>query len=324
VQLTVGGTATNGVDYIPAIPSQVIFQPGEDSIVLCLQALQDNVTEGLESLTLTSNVSGPCVQSVNSLTIYMSDFLPINVNAGPDTALCTSSPITFNTSVTGGVEPYNYLWSNGATTPSITVSPTVTTSYVVVVTDPCGSPAGTDTVTVFLPSGNPLATTTTPTPPSLTLCSGDPALLGVTATGGSLPYVYTWGTLAGPDTVPNAASSVNTFTPTASGTFVVLTRDGCNAFKLDTFQISIHDCNVIPPNVFTPNGDGVNDNLVFFGLENFPGTSLTVYNRWGGKIYESADYHNDWNGGGVNDGTYYYILMEKDGTSMTGFLTIIK
>ncbi|HET6992677.1 MAG TPA: choice-of-anchor L domain-containing protein, partial [Bacteroidia bacterium] len=41
VQLTVGGTATNGVDYIPAIPSQVIFQPGQDSIVLCLQAIQD-------------------------------------------------------------------------------------------------------------------------------------------------------------------------------------------------------------------------------------------------------------------------------------------
>ncbi len=321
VSLTVTGTATNGVDYIPQIPPQVIFLPGQDSIVLCLQAVQDLITEGLETLTLTSNVSGPCVQSLNSLTVYISDFLPIVVNAGPDTAICNASPITFNAFVSGGVEPYNYLWSTGATTQSITVSPTVTTNYVVIVTDPCGSPAGTDTVTVYLPSSNPLATTTTP---DMILCSGDPLWMGVTATGGSLPYTYTWGTIIGTDTVANSHNSMNTLVPTANGSFVILTRDGCNAFRTDTINITIHDCNVIPPNVFTPNGDGTNDNLVFFGLENFPGTSLTVYNRWGAKVYESADYHNDWNGSGVVDGTYYYILLESDGTAMTGYLTIIK
>ncbi len=322
VSLVIGGTAlNNGTDFIPQIPSTVIFLPGQDSIVLCLSALQDLVPEGLETLTISSTTTGPCVQSVNSLTIYISDFLPIDVDAGPDTAICSPAPITINTIVTGGVEPYNYIWSTGATTSSITVSPTVTTSYIVAVTDPCGSPTGFDTVTVYLPSTSPLTTFQTP---DLILCSGDPAMMAVTATGGSQPYSYSWTTLAGTQILPNPNGNSNSFTPSANGTYMVVTRDGCNAFRLDTFNISIHDCNVIPPNVFTPNGDGTNDNLVFFGLDNFPNTALYIYNRWGNKIYESSDYRNDWNGSGVSDGTYYYILMQTDGTTMTGFLTIIK
>jgi gliding motility-associated-like protein len=322
VALVIGGTTlNNGTDFIPQIPTTMIFQPGQDSIVICISALQDGIPEGLETLTISSTVSGPCVQSVNSLTIYISDFLPIDVDAGPDTSLCSSAPITINTVVSGGVEPYGYIWSTGAQTSSITVSPTVTTSYIVAVTDPCGSPTGFDTVTVFLPSSNPL--TTFPTPDQ-TLCSGDPAMVAVTATGGSLPYDYTWTTLTGPTILPNPNSNANSFTASANGTFVVMTHDGCNALRFDTISINVHDCDVIPPNVFTPNGDGTNDNLVFFGLENFPGSSLFVYNRWGNKVYENADYHNDWNGSGVSDGTYYYILMKNDGTTISGFITVIK
>lgn len=319
--ISLGGSAINGVDFIPQLPSQVIFQPGQDSIVICVQALQDGTPEGLETLVLTSNTNGICIQNVDSMTVYISDFLPINVDAGPDTSLCTSSPITINPVVTGGVEPYSYIWSTGAQTPSITVSPTVTTTYVVAVSDPCGSPTGFDTVTVFLPSSSPL--TTAPTP-DLELCSGDPALVAVTASNGSLPYSYLWTTIAGPTVLPNPTGNSNSFTPAASGTFVVVTRDGCNVLRIDTITVNLTDCDVIPPNVFTPNGDGTNDNLVFFGLENFPGTALTVYNRWGTKVFEKADYHNDWNGSGVCDGTYYYILQKSDGTSMTGFITIIK
>ena len=72
-----------------------------------------------------------------------------------------------------------------------------------------------------------------------------------------------------------------------------------------------------------PGGDGINDVLVFDGLEDFPGSSVYIYNRWGAKIYESADYRNDWNGSSVSDGTYYYILNISDGRSLTGFVTIL-
>ncbi|MEO5643518.1 MAG: choice-of-anchor L domain-containing protein [Bacteroidia bacterium] len=320
-QIIISGTAVNGVDYTPLIPATIVFPAGVDSITICIQATQDGIPEGLETIVFTSITQGICSQSIDSTTIYLSDFLPIDVDAGHDTTLCFATPITITTNVTGGVQPYTYLWSTGAQTATITVSPSTTTSYTVTVTDPCGSTAAFDTVTVFLPGAGPLSTTTTP---DLTICEGDPAMLAVLAINGSLPYSYSWSTIAGPAVLPTPTSSSNSFTPSSGGTFVVLTTDGCNNTQLDTISIDIRDCAVIPPNVFTPNGDGTNDNLVFTGLENFPGTSLQVYGRWGNKIYENADYHNDWNGSGVSDGTYYYILIHADGTTRTGFITIIK
>lgn len=320
VNLSVGGTATNGVDFIPALPSQLIFQPGQDSIVICVSAVQDNLTEGLETLILNSNVTGPCVQSVTSLTLYLSDANPIVVDAGNDTALCNAAPVSIYAGGTGGIEPYSYLWNTGATTQFITVQPTQTTSYIVTVSDPCGTPVGTDTVTVYLPNSAALAINTTP---DLSLCSGDEALLTVSAVGGSLPYTYNWATISG-DSLPNPGGNFNQFTPSTSGTYVVLVQEGCGDFRLDTIHIDVQDCSVLPPNVFTPNGDGTNDALIFKGLENFPGSALYVYNRWGGKVYESSDYHNDWNDSSLSDGTYFYILNLSDGKSLTGFVTILK
>lgn len=320
-QILLSGTAVNGVDFTPQIPSSVIFPAGVDSITICVQATQDGTPEGLETITFISVTQGICSQNIDSATIYVSDFLPINVDAGPDTSLCFATPVTIATTVTGGVEPYTYVWSNGAQTSTISVSPSTTTSYIVTVTDPCGSPAASDTVTVFLPGSGSLTTTTTP---DLTLCEGDAAMVAVSAANGSLPYSYSWSTIFGPVILPNPNANSNSFTPSSDGTFVVLTTDGCNNTRSDTISIFIRDCAVIPPNVFTPNGDGVNDDLVFLGLENFPQSALLVYNRWGNKVYEDADYHNDWKGSGVSDGTYYYILMHNDGTTITGFFTIIK
>lgn len=65
--------------------------------------------------------------------------------------------------------------------------------------------------------------------------------------------------------------------------------------------------NLIIPNVFTPNGDGHNDLLVFKNLEFF-NNYLQIFNRWGNLIYEKENYKNNWDGEGTADGTYLYIL----------------
>lgn len=320
VSLVIGGTATNGVDYIPALPSTVIFQPGQDSIVICIQAIQDGNPEGLETLTINSSASGPCVQSVTSLTLYMSDFLPLVANAGPDTAMCTSNPVVLGGPASGGVEPYQYLWNTGATTQFITVSPTVTTTYYVQVSDPCGSPIGVDSVTVYLPSTQALQAVASS---DVQVCDGDPAVVSVTYSGGSQPYTVNWTTIAGTDTLPNQNAAMNTYTPVSGGLFLVAVQEGCGAVAYDTVRVIVNDCDVLAPNVFTPGGDGNNDMLVFTGLEDFPGSTLMVFNRWGGKVYEDSDYSNDWGGGQLSDGTYYFILNVSDGRSLTGFITLI-
>jgi gliding motility-associated-like protein len=66
------------------------------------------------------------------------------------------------------------------------------------------------------------------------------------------------------------------------------------------------------PNVFTPNGDGVNDYFVVdnHGMETL---NMLIFNRWGEKIFEWNTAHTDWNGTGldgedVSDGVYFYLL----------------
>jgi len=83
---------------------------------------------------------------------------------------------------------------------------------------------------------------------------------------------------------------------------------------------------VVAPNIFTPNGDGYNDVFAFDSLFHYPGSRLTVFNRWGKKVYESNDYKNDWNGGDVADGVYFYTMKvaNKEATELRGTITIIR
>jgi gliding motility-associated-like protein len=70
---------------------------------------------------------------------------------------------------------------------------------------------------------------------------------------------------------------------------------------------------LIFPNVFTPNGDGVNDYFVIKNIENLSQRKLVVVNaKTGQKVYESNNYQNNWDAANVPDGAYYYVLEIKN------------
>lgn len=87
-------------------------------------------------------------------------------------------------------------------------------------------------------------------------------------------------------------------------------------------------CNAIvkPVNVFTPNGDGVNELLRFDLLEVYPGSPLQIFNRWGEMIYDTNNYLNDWDGEDHKDGTYFYVLDVNDESQgiLKGTFTILR
>ena len=80
------------------------------------------------------------------------------------------------------------------------------------------------------------------------------------------------------------------------------------------------------PNVFTPNGDGLND--LFNPSGNFTQLEMKIYNRHGQLIYNSIQLNEGWNGrtttgSNCTEGTYFY-LINTDGNASRGQLTLLR
>ncbi|HNW90004.1 MAG TPA: gliding motility-associated C-terminal domain-containing protein [Bacteroidales bacterium] len=78
-------------------------------------------------------------------------------------------------------------------------------------------------------------------------------------------------------------------------------------------------------NVFTPNNDGFNDVFEIENIEKYPENKLTIFNRWGNKVFEADHYRNTWDAEGIPDGVYYYIFDAGNGSkTVEGTITIIR
>lgn len=87
---------------------------------------------------------------------------------------------------------------------------------------------------------------------------------------------------------------------------------------------------IIIPEGFSPNNDGVNDKFEIKNLGDKKAT-IRVYNRWGHMVYSADEYKNDWDGSttqksalGLPDGIYYYMLKLSDGRQKISFLTLAR
>jgi gliding motility-associated-like protein len=87
-----------------------------------------------------------------------------------------------------------------------------------------------------------------------------------------------------------------------------------------------------PYNIITPNGDDKNDTFHIDNIEHYPNAELTIFNRWGKKVYQTRQYQNNW--GGMHNGeilpnsTYYYVLELNEPRSpdknINGTVSILK
>lgn len=137
---------------------------------------------------------------------------PTTVITPGDTTICDGSPITLSTS--GGL---SYNWSNGATTPSITVTPTATTQYWSVASNGnCKGDTGYVTV-----AHNPIPTVVANATPD-TVCLGEPIYFSMTGSNATT-YDWDYGDL-NTSTAPNGThtyASAGIFTATLRGVYGV-------------------------------------------------------------------------------------------------------
>lgn len=328
VVLSFSGTAANGVDFTQ-LPDTVFFAPGQDSVVICIQAINDVLNEGTETLNLLAVLLGNqslCSSSDSaSLTLFIGDLIPLSVTASNDTAICPNTSVNISASSSGGVQPVGYTWSpaiglSNATIANPVAAPVSTTTYVVTAKDSCGVTTSDTMVISVLPPGTVIASTS-----DVKVClDGTPVSLSVSVTGGANPYSYFWITVSGNDSVLNPNSPVTSVVPSGNGTFMAVVYDFCGNVDSVLANVQTEDCVIVIPNVISADGDGQNDHFVIKNLDKFPGSRLVIFNRWGVKLYDNPDYQNNWDAHGYSDGTYYYVLYRSDNETFPGFVTVVR
>ena len=92
---------------------------------------------------------------------------------------------------------------------------------------------------------------------------------------------------------------------------------GCLHQKKTVVSVS----NLFIPNVVTLNNDGANEK---FQLSFGEPMSVTIFNRWGKKLFESNNYQNDWPQKDIRPGVYYYEALFPNGTPCNGWVHVLK
>jgi len=121
--------------------------------------------------------------------------------------------------------------------------------------------------------------------------------------------------------------------PTLTTVYTVTGTDanGCSLNRTLTVDVETPCADFNVPNVFTPNNDGINDDLIINVL-NTSFYNISIYDRWGRQVYISANPNEYWNGRNnstqnlVPDGTYYYIITASCGSNeytKKGFVEIM-
>ncbi|GAB4449637.1 MAG: hypothetical protein OHK0036_06910 [Bacteroidia bacterium] len=200
-------------------------------------------------------------------------------------------------------------------------SPTITTTYYLQKTQ-CKMTTK-DSVTVFVRDNNYFSI-----PDSIQVCAGDTFYLYLP--NDSVLH-YSWS----PNTYISCTPCDTTmFYPIHNTQYILQTRF-CNQTKFDTLNIKTNECNTYSvPNIFTPNGDGINDtwgiNFKYPHLvENF---YLVILDRWGVKMFVSDQSNARWDGRTISGepvptGTYYYTAEFKINNKkekLKGYITLMK
>ncbi|MEM4326262.1 MAG: gliding motility-associated C-terminal domain-containing protein [Candidatus Pacearchaeota archaeon] len=130
----------------------------------------------------------------------------------------------------------------------------------------------------------------------------------VLVSGGTPPVQYVWS---------NGATTAEQY-GLGAGEYGISVTDanGCGVVRVVEVENIMTDCPhfVYLPNVFSPNGDGLNDVLYVRG-KGVSWFRVVIYNRWGNKVFESGSFSVGWDGtyrGEKQDAGVYVYMIEGE------------
>jgi large repetitive protein len=230
----------------------------------------------------------------------------------------------------GGGAPFHYQWYNGSVPIVGDTLPTLTGvgvgTYSVLITDANGCPATGGVTTFTVASAVPVVAAFTASPDS-----GNAPLPVVftNASTGATTYAWNFGASTTTSVTTNAAYTYN-----LPGTYTVVLVASNGACADTAYGIVIVDVptTIIIPNVFSPNGDSLNDEF-FIACTGMKTLNCDIFNRWGQKVFTLTGPNQSWdgrlnNGHAANEGTYFYMLVAEGYDNKTytyqGPLTLVK
>lgn len=310
--------------------------PGETSLNFSSSTLPTNSTISFQ-VNSTAICASPTqiISNIITLAIIPNATPSVSIFAEPET-VCEGQPVTITaTSLFGGSIP-QYTFRRNGIVEQDSIANTFTSSLLedgdqisVVLNSnyPCisGSNSAFSNIITIEISAPPTVEATTNQD---TIINGQSTTLIATTNSTSALYLWEPATYLVCDICETTDAS-----PTASTTYLLTVSDvntGCVGY--DTVDVYVtNEFNIFVPTAFSPNLDGVNDDLYVrgTGLKSF---TLDVYDRWGAKVFTTSDQKVGWDGN-RNDkpvvaGVYtYFLKYEKyDGTygDMKGNISLVR
>ena len=290
-------TICPGSSFNPNIVSNAATYSWSPTAGVSNPAIANPVLSPAATTTYTvTGTTGSCTIA-RTFTVTVQSTVTLTVHA--DTTICSGASFNANTISNGTT----FTWSPtaGVSNPAIAnpvLSPTQTTTYTV--TARTGNCVNVKTFTV-----NVQPAVTVNAGPGSSIFEGSTVQLQGSGSAGT----YLW-------TPATGLSATNILNPiakplvTTTYNLRITNTQGCSNSANVTITV-IPYC-VKPLNAFTPNNDGNNDRWFITNGNCLIKAKVQVFNRYGGKVFESDDYKNDWDGTYKNkpvpDGTYYYVI----------------
>jgi gliding motility-associated-like protein len=326
------GSATDAISLsLLALPSASIAASGTtflcpgNSVTLTGSGGSSYVwlPSGATSSSFTTSAAGvyqlaagnSCGTDTASVSVTALNYPDAVITSAGSMLICAGNSVTLNAA--GGD---SFEWSGGQTGSSISAE--AEGMYWVTATNACGS----DSASVYVNVDSVMALFT-----ANTLSGIAPLAVDFTNNSSASASGFSWD--LGDNTLATGVSASNIYQDPGAYpvTLTATNAAGCSDTYTLTIIVTEGASMLQMPNVFTPNGDGINDQFaaIGFGISRF---ECRIYDRWGIEITKLSTFKSNWDGrttAGIMsaDGTYYYVVKASgsDGKEygLKGFVELI-